>query len=359
MRDILDFYTNAPLLELGAAADSVRREKHPHGIVTYIVDRNINYTNVCVADCGFCAFYRRPKHAEGWTLSYEQIGAKIDEAKEVGAVQILMQGGHNPYIPFEWYLDLLRYIKTYHPIHIHGFSPSEVDFFAKTFRMDALDVIRELMKAGLNSIPGGGGEILVQRVRDQVAKKKAGADRWLEIMELAHGEGMKTSVTMMYGIGETLAERIEHLERVREVQARTNGFTAFICWPLQPENTPTMSHMPKTDALDYLRTVAIARIVLDNVPNLQASWVTMGLKIGQTALRFGCNDFGSLMIEENVVSAANTTHRTTTSEIERLVVDAGFKVARRRQDYTILGGTFGAGLGTSAIDTPVFASPAA
>jgi cyclic dehypoxanthinyl futalosine synthase len=336
MRDVLDFYTNASLLELGAEADRIRREKHPEGVVTYIVDRNINYTNVCVADCGFCAFYRRPKHGEGWTLSYEQIGAKIDEAKEMGAIQILMQGGHNPYIPFDWYLDLLRYIKTYHPIHIHGFSPSEVDFFAKTFRMDARDVIRELMKAGLDSIPGGGGEILVQRVRDQVAKKKAGADRWLEIMELAHGEGMKTSVTMMYGIGETLAERIEHLERVQTLQKRTNGFTAFICWPLQPENTPTMSHMQKTDAIDYLRTVAIARVVLDAVPNLQASWVTMGLKVGQTALRFGCNDFGSLMIEENVVSAANTTHRTTTEEIERLVRDAGFKVARRRQDYTIL-----------------------
>jgi cyclic dehypoxanthinyl futalosine synthase len=336
MKDVLDFYTNASLLELGAEADRIRREKHPEGVVTYIVDRNINYTNVCVADCGFCAFYRRPKHGEGWTLSYEQIGAKIDEAKEMGAIQILMQGGHNPYIPFDWYLDLLRYIKRNHPIHIHGFSPSEVDFFAKTFRMDARDVIRELMKAGLDSIPGGGGEILVQRVRDQVAKKKAGADRWLEIMELAHGEGMKTSVTMMYGIGETLAERIEHLDRVQALQKKTHGFTAFICWPLQPENTPTMSHMQKTDAVDYLRTVAIARIVLDDVPNLQASWVTMGLKVGQTALRFGCNDFGSLMIEENVVSAANTTHRTTTDEIERLVQDAGFKVARRRQDYTIL-----------------------
>jgi cyclic dehypoxanthinyl futalosine synthase len=339
MKDVLDFYTNASLLELGAEADRVRREKHPEGVVTYIVDRNINYTNVCVADCGFCAFYRRPKHGEGWTLSYEQIGAKIDEAKEMGAIQILMQGGHNPYIPFDWYLDLLRYIKRNHPIHIHGFSPSEVDFFAKTFRMDARDVIRELMKAGLDSIPGGGGEILVQRVRDQVAKKKAGADRWLEIMELAHGEGMKTSVTMMYGIGETLAERIEHLDRVQALQKKTHGFTAFICWPLQPENTPTMSHMQKTDAIDYLRTVAIARIVLDDVPNLQASWVTMGLKVGQTALRFGCNDFGSLMIEENVVSAANTTHRTTTDEIERLVQDAGFKVARRRQDYTILAPT--------------------
>jgi cyclic dehypoxanthinyl futalosine synthase len=335
-RDLLDFYTHAPLLELGLEADRVREARHPHGVVTYIVDRNINYTNVCVADCGFCAFYRRPKHGEGYTLSYEQIGQKIDETKALGGVQILIQGGHNPYIPFEWYLDLLKYIKTYHPIHIHGFSPSEVDFWATRFRMDARDVIRELRKAGLDSIPGGGGEILVQRVRDMVAPKKAGADRWLEIMELAHNEGMKSSVTMMYGIGETLAERMEHLERVKSLQARTGGFTAFICWPLQPENTPTMSHMQKTDAVEYLRTTAIARIVLDNVPNLQSSWVTMGMKIGQLALRFGCNDFGSLMIEENVVSAANTTHRTTIAEMEHLIRDAGFTPARRRQDYSII-----------------------
>jgi cyclic dehypoxanthinyl futalosine synthase len=336
MRDLLDFYQNASLLELGAEADRVRQELHPHNTVTYIVDRNINYTNVCVADCGFCAFYRRPKDAEGWTLSYEQIGAKIDEAKALGGVQILMQGGHNPYIPFEWYLDLLRYIKRNHHIHVHGFSPSEVDFWAKLYRMDAREVIRELQKAGLDSIPGGGGEILVQRVRDEVAKKKASADRWLEIMEIAHQEGMKTSVTMMYGIGETLAERLEHLERVKEVQARTGGFTAFICWPLQPENTPRMSHMQKTDAVDYLRTVAISRIALPNVPNIQSSWVTMGMKVGQTALRFGCNDFGSLMIEENVVSAANTTHRTSIEEMERLIRDAGFAPARRRQDYSII-----------------------
>ena len=336
MRDIVDFYRNASLLELGAGADKVRRQLHPGNVVTYIVDRNINYTNVCVADCGFCAFYRRPKDNEGYTLSFEQIGAKIEEAKALGAVQILIQGGHNPYIPFEWYLELMRYIKRNHPIHIHGFSPSEVDFFSTVFRMDARDVIRELQSAGLDSIPGGGGEILVQRVRDLVAKKKAGADRWLEIMGIAHGEGMKTSGTMMYGIGETLEERIEHLERVREVQARTGGFTAFICWPLQPENTPRMSNQPKTDSTEYLRTVAISRIVLDNVPNLQASWVTMGMKIGQLALRFGCNDFGSLMIEENVVSAANTTHRTSTAEMERLIRDAGFVASRRRQDYSLL-----------------------
>ncbi len=334
--ELLDFYTNASLLELGAAADRVRQEKHPGNTVTYIIDRNINYTNVCVADCGFCAFARRPKHGEGYTLSFEQIGTKIEELKALGGVQILIQGGHNPYIPFEWYLDLMKYIKRHHPIHIHGFSPSEIDFFAKLFRMDAIEVIRELRKAGLDSIPGGGGEILVQRVRDIVAPKKAGADRWLEIMELAHNEGMKTSVTMMYGLGETLAERLEHLQRVKEVQARTGGFTAFICWPLQPENTPTMSQQPKTGGVEYLRTVAFARVVLDNVPNLQSSWVTMGMKIGQIALRFGCNDFGSLMMEENVVSAANTTNRTSTDEMERLIRDAGFTPARRKQDYTLL-----------------------
>jgi cyclic dehypoxanthinyl futalosine synthase len=334
-RAFLGLYERAPLLELGWLADARRRELHPEGIVTYIVDRNINYTNVCVADCKFCAFYRRPKHAEGYVLSFEEIGRKIDEAKQLGAVQILIQGGHNPYIPFEWYLDLMRYVKRYHPIHIHGFSPSEVDFFATRFRMNAVDVIRELKAAGLDSIPGGGGEILVQEVRDRVAKKKAGADRWLEIMEIAHGLGMKTSVTMMYGLGESLADRVEHLVRVREVQARTGGFTAFITWPLQPEHTE-MEGTPKTDAITYLRTVAIARLVLDNVPNLQASWVTMGLKVGQISLRFGCNDFGSLMIEENVVSAAGTTHRTTVEEMRRHILDAGFKAARRRQDYSII-----------------------
>src|SRR6184192_3314869 len=334
-RDLLDFYTDAPLLELGAEADRVRQEKHPGDIVTYIIDRNINYTNVCVADCKFCAFARRPKHGEGYTLSFEQIGAKIEELKALGGVQILIQGGHNPYIPFEWYLDLLRYIKRHHPIHIHGFSPSEIDFLAGRFGMTLEAVIRELVAAGLDSVPGGGGEILVQEVRDRVAKKKAGADRWLEVMETAHRLGLKTSVTMMYGLGETTADRIEHLFRVKQVQARTGGFTAFICWPLQPEHTE-LAHLPKTDAVTYLRTQAIARIVLDNVPNIQASWVTMGPKIGQVALRFGANDFGSLMMEENVVSAAGTTNRTTLSEMQRLIADAGYTPKKRKQDYTIL-----------------------
>jgi len=334
-RSYLELYEKAPLLELGRLADEARWRLHPENVVTYIIDRNINYTNVCVADCKFCAFYRRPKHKEGYLLSYEEIGRKIEELKAIGGVQILMQGGHNPYIPFEWYLDLLRYIKRHHPIHIHGFSPSEVDFFAGRFGMTIEEVIRELMAAGLDSIPGGGGEILVQEIRDKVAKKKAGADRWLEVMAIAHRLGLKTSVTMMYGLGESLADRIEHLYRVREVQRVTRGFTAFICWPLQPENSQ-LAHLPKTDAVTYLRTQAIARIVLQDVPNIQASWVTMGMKVGQVALRFGANDFGSLMMEENVVSAANTTNRTTLAEMQRLIADAGYTPKQRKQDYTVL-----------------------
>lgn len=280
----LELYERAPLLELGQLADATRWRLHADPMVTYIIDRNINYTNVCVADCGFCAFYRRPKDKSGYVLSYEQIGAKIDECKAVGGVQILMQGGHNPYIPFEWYLELMRYIKRNHPIHIHGFSPSEVVFFSERFRMPVGDVIRQLREAGLDSIPGGGGEILVDAIRQYAAPKKAQTDDWLGVQEEAHRQGMKTSVTMMYGLGESTADRIEHLFRVRELQARTGGFTAFICWPLQPEGTPEFSHMEKTDAVTYLRTQAIARIICDNVPNIQASWVTMGHKVGQVAL---------------------------------------------------------------------------
>ena len=335
-RDALQLYQRASLLELGELADRVRWRHHPDPIVTYIIDRNINYTNVCVADCGFCAFYRRPKHGEGYVLSFEQIGGKIEECKELGGVQILIQGGHNPYIPFEWYLDLLRYIKQHHPIHIHGFSPSEVVFFSERFRMPVPDVIRELRAAGLDSIPGGGGEILVDQVRQRVAPKKAQADEWLGVQEEAHRQGLRTTVSMMYGMGESDADRIEHIYRVRAVQRRTGGFTAFICWPLQPEGTPELSHMQKTDAVTYLRTLAIARILLDNVPSLQSSWVTMGHKVGQVALRFGANDYGSLMMEENVVSAAGTTFRATIGEMERVIRDAGFEPRRRRQDYSLL-----------------------
>jgi cyclic dehypoxanthinyl futalosine synthase len=332
-RELLELYERAPLMELAALADQERRKRHPAGDVTYIIDRNINYTNICVADCKFCAFYRRPKHPEGYVLSFEEIGRKIDEAKAIGAVQILMQGGHNPYIPFEWYLDLLKYIKQHHPIHVHGFSPSEVEFFGKRFRMSVGEVIDQLKAAGLDSIPGGGGEILVDRIREQVAKKKSMTDGWLGVMGEAHRRGMKTSATMTYGLGETSADRIEHLLRLRQQQQETGGFTAFICWPLQPEHTE-MAEMPKTDAVTYLRTLAIARIALDNFQNLQSSWVTMGMKVGQVALHFGANDFGSIMMEENVVSAAGTTYRTSVAEMEQLIRGAGFRPVKRRQDYS-------------------------
>ncbi|MEE8060728.1 MAG: cyclic dehypoxanthinyl futalosine synthase [Gemmatimonadales bacterium] len=331
----LELYERASLLELGSLADAVRRRHHPDGIVTYIIDRNINYTNVCVTDCKFCAFYRRPKDNEGYVLSFEEIGAKIDECKAIGGVQILLQGGHNPYIPFEWYLDLMRYIKEHHPIHIHGFSPSEVVFFSGRFGIPMPEVVRRLNDAGLDSIPGGGGEILVDDIRQLVAKKKAMTDDWLGVQEEAHRQGMKTSVTMMYGLGESDADRIEHLLRIRESQRRTGAFTAFICWPLQPDGTE-MAHMPKTDAVTYLRTLAMGRIICDDIPNVQSSWVTMGLKVGQVALRFGANDFGSLMMEENVVSAAGTTFRATIEEMEHCIVDAGFEARRRRQDYSLI-----------------------
>jgi cyclic dehypoxanthinyl futalosine synthase len=334
-RNYLELYERAPLLELGRLADAQRYAHHPEEVVTYIIDRNINYTNVCVADCKFCAFYRRPKHSEGYVLPFEKIGEKIDECKALGGVQILLQGGHNPYIPFEWYLELMQYIKQHHAIHIHGFSPSVIVFFGERFGMPVAEVIRRLRAAGLDRIPGGGGEILVDEIRQRVAKKKAQTDEWLGVQEEAHRQGMKTSVTMMYGLGETLADRIEHLFRVREVQRRTGGFTAFICWPLQPEGTG-MADSVKTDAVTYLRTLAMARIILDNVPNLQSSWVTMGLKVGQVALRFGANDFGSLMMEENVVSSAGTTHRATIADMERSILDAGYQVRRRRQDYSMI-----------------------
>jgi cyclic dehypoxanthinyl futalosine synthase len=334
-REALELYQRAPLLELGAMADAVRHRLHPDPTVSYIIDRNINYTNVCVADCAFCAFYRRPKDNEGYVLSFEEIGAKIDECKAIGGAQILLQGGHNPYIPFDWYLELMRYIKAHHPIHIHGFSPSEVVFFSERFKLSVEDVVRQLREAGLDSIPGGGGEILVDEVRERVAKKKAQTEEWLGVQEEAHRQGMKTSVTMMYGLGESDEDRIEHFFRIREVQARTGGFTAFIAWPLQPEGT-AMADRVKTDAVTYLRTLATARILVDNIPNMQASWVTMGLKVGQIALRFGANDFGSLMMEENVVSAAGTTYRATIDEMERAIRDAGMVPARRRQDYSLI-----------------------
>lgn len=331
----LDAYRNMPALQLGAEADRLRADRHPEGHVTYIVDRNINYTNICVTDCKFCAFYRRPKDSEGYVLSFDEIGRKIDEAKTLGAVQILMQGGHNPYLTLDWYLDLLRYIKERHPIHVHGFSASEIDLIARISRISIRETLSALREAGLDSMPGAGAEILVDRVRDVIAKKKIDTARWIEIHETAHDLGILTTATMMYGAGETLEDRLEHMLQIKALQARTGGFTAFIPWSMQPRGTE-MEGAPEATGMDYLRTVATARIVLEEVDNLQVSYVTQGPKMAQVALRFGCNDFGSLMIEENVVSAAGTDFIMPESEIRRLIEDAGFTPKRRYQDYTLV-----------------------
>jgi CofH subfamily radical SAM domain protein len=294
---------------------------------------------LCVTDCRFCAFYRRPKDDEAYVLSYEEIGRKIDEAKAVGGVQILMQGGHNPYLPLDWYLGLLRYIKERHPIHVHGFSASEIEMIVKVSRLPLDEVLRQLREAGLDSIPGAGAEILVDAVRDFIAPKKIDANRWLEIHEAAHEAGLHTTATMMYGVGETWDDRLEHLLKLRASQARSlargrGRYTAFIAWSFQPLHTEMQDwDVPLGTGMDYLNITALSRLLLDNYDNLQVSYVTQGPKMAQLALRFGANDFGSLMIEENVVSAAGIDFIMPESEIRRLIEDAGFRASRRYQDY--------------------------
>jgi cyclic dehypoxanthinyl futalosine synthase len=322
-----------PLLELGAMARERAPNAAPGGTVSYIVDRNINYTNVCVTDCSFCAFYRRPGHEEGYVLSNEQIGAKIDEAKAIGAVQILMQGGHNPYLKLDYYTGLLDYIKTHHPIHVHGFSSSELDVIARVHKLDVATVIDELKDAGLDSVPGAGAEILVDDVRDQIAKKKIGTARWLDIHRTVHEHGLLSSATMMFGAGESRADRVEHMIRVRDLQRETGGFTAFIPWTLQSDGTG-MEGTPEPTASEYLKTIAISRLVIHNVPNLQVSYVTQGPKVAQVALHFGCNDFGSLMMEENVVSATGTDFIMPRSTLVEFIEEAGFEAVPRYQDYS-------------------------
>src|SRR6266513_1400134 len=332
-----------PLEELGALANARRdlaKAKSYAGrgneIVTYIVDRNINYTNVCNVYCKFCAFYRTEKDEDHYVLSFEQIDQKLDELSSVGGVQILMQGGHHPRLPFEWYIDLLHHIREKYPhINIHGFSPPEFQHFAATFRMSISEVISQFKKAGLGSIPGGGGEILVDRVRKKISPLKINSDQWLEVMQIAHELGLKSSATMMFGHVETIEERVEHLRRIRDQQDRSGGFTAFICWTFQPQHTVLKVKLP-TGVAEYLRTQALARIFLDNIENVQSSWVTQGPQIGQIALRFGANDFGSVMMEENVVSSAGTTFRLNAAEIESLIRDAGYEPRRRNNWYELL-----------------------
>ncbi len=324
------------LLELGALADLVRQRKHPEGVVTYIIDRNINYTNVCTAQCAFCAFYRDLPSSEGYLLTKQELSQKIEETMALGGRQLLLQGGLHPDLGIEYYEKLFRWIKaTYPEIWIHGLSPAEVNHICRVSSLDLESVLRRLMAAGLDSIPGGGAEILSDRVRGIIGIAKGTTKDWLDVMECAHRLGMRTTATMMFGHVETLEERIDHLLHLRELQDRTGGFTAFIAWTFQPENTAMAGE--ELTSFQYLRTLAVARVMLDNFPSVQASWVTQGGKIGQVSLRFGANDFGSLMIEENVVSAAGAHFRLTEAEIARNIQDAGFVPKRRTMHYEIVG----------------------
>ncbi|MBI5684383.1 MAG: dehypoxanthine futalosine cyclase [Verrucomicrobia bacterium] len=331
-----------PLAELGLLADARRRQKKADAydgrgnqIVTYIVDRNINYTNVCDVRCAFCAFSRDEGEAEAYVISHDEMARKIEELVAVGGTQILLQGGHHPELGIGFYLDLLGFIKSRFPqVNIHGFSPPEFCHFARAFQMPLAEVIRRFKEAGLGSIPGGGAEILVDRVRNRIAPKKCGADAWLGVMRCAHEQGLRTSATMMFGHIETVEERIEHLRRLRDLQDQTGGFTAFICWTFQPEHTQLRAE--RAGSHEYLRMLALSRIFLDNFDNVQASWVTQGPKIGQVALKFGANDFGGLMMEENVVSSAGTAFRITVEEMNRLITEMGYEPRQRDNWYRLL-----------------------
>jgi cyclic dehypoxanthinyl futalosine synthase len=321
----------ADLLELGMLADSVRWRLHPEPTVTYIIDRNINYTNVCSAQCAFCAFYRDLPSNEGYVLTKAELAQKIEETIALGGRQILLQGD----LGIEYYEELFRWMKATYPIWIHGLSPAEVKHIERVSSLTTEEALKRLMAAGLDSIPGGGAEVLSDRVRKVIGIAKGSTGDWLQVMETAHRLGMKTTATMMFGHVETLEERIDHLLHLRELQDRTGGFTAFIGWTFQPANTAIGGD--EVTSFQYLRTLAAARVMLDNFPNVQASWVTQGGKIGQVSLRFGANDFGSLMIEENVVSAAGAHFRLTEAEIARSIQDAGFVPKRRTMRYEIVG----------------------
>lgn len=339
--DALRLY-HLPLEELGALADRRRQlartsahDGRGNQIVTYIVDRNVNYTNVCNVYCKFCAFYRTEKDADAYVISLDEMDKKIEETVALGGTQILMQGGHHPKLSLQWYLDLLSHIREKFPqVNIHGFSPSEFIHFREVFGLSLEDIISQFVKAGLGSIPGGGGEILVDRVRQRISPLKAMSDDWLSVMDVAHRLGLSSTATMMFGHVETIEDRIEHLERVRAQQDKSKGFTAFIAWTFQAEHTRLKA--PTVGAHDYLRTQALSRIYLDNFPSVQSSWVTQGLEIGQVALKFGANDLGSIMIEENVVSKAGTTYQMGVADMRRLIEDLGYEAHQRDNWYNLL-----------------------
>ena len=335
--DAVALYREAPTALLGRLADEVRARLHPDRIVTYIIDRNVNYTNVCVARCSFCAFYRPVGAADGYVLGFDEIAAKIAETIELGGGQLLLQGGHNPDLPIAWYEDLFRAVKARFPgFRLHALSPPEVIHLSRLSKLPVARVIERMVAAGLDSIPGGGAEILVDRVRRLLnCYSKASADEWIDVMRHAHRAGLRTTATMMYGSVETPEERVEHLLRLRDLQDETGGFTAFITWSYQPEHTELGGC--EATGVEYLRTLALARLVLDNFDNLQASWVTQGGKVGQLSLAYGANDMGSVMIEENVVRAAGASYCMDEVEIVRNIENAGFVAKRRNMHYEILG----------------------
>ena len=331
-----------PLTELGALADHRRQlakakayDGRGNEIVTYIVDRNINYTNVCSVYCKFCAFYRTEKDPDAYVITLPELDQKIEEMIAAGGTQILLQGGHHPKLPLQWYLDLLAHVRARFPqINVHGFSPPEFIHFAKLFDMPVEEIIRKFMQAGLGSIPGGGAEILADNVRQRIAPLKATTDEWLEVMATAHRLGLSTTATMMFGHVETIEDRLEHLERVRALQEKTKGFTAFIGWTFQPENTQLKAST--AGAHEYLRMQALARIFLDNFGNVQASWVTQGPEIGQIALKFGANDLGSIMLEENVVRHAGASFRMSVADMRRLIAELGYEPRQRDNWYRLV-----------------------
>lgn len=332
--DTLRLYESNEIEKMGHAANQIMQKWHPEPITTFVIGRNINYTNICDVYCKFCAFYRGPGSAEGYVLPDEEVYKKIQETIDVGGTEILMQGGTNPNLPFSYYTDLLRNIKKRFDIHMHSFSPAEVWKMVEVSGLPLEQVLRELKEAGLDSIPGGGAEILDDRTRKKISRLKGSWTEWMDCMKTANKVGLHTTATMVIGFGETLEERALHLHRVREAQDETNGFLAFISWTFQPENTNLRAE--KTPPEEYLKNVAISRIVLDNIPNFQSSWVTMGPDIGKKSLSFGCNDFGSTMMEENVVSAAACTHKVNTGQIIQLIREAGKIPAQRNTKYDIL-----------------------
>ncbi|MFQ5444310.1 MAG: cyclic dehypoxanthinyl futalosine synthase [Nitrospinales bacterium] len=332
--EAVELFSCNDILLLGNVASRIAGMANPEKVVTYIIDRNINYTNICVTDCTFCAFYRKESDADSYVHPFATLAEKIEETLAAGGRQILLQGGHNAKLGIDYFEDLFRRIKARFDIHLHALSPAEIFHISKISKITLDETLRRLREAGLDSIPGGGAEILVDRVRNVISAKKCTADQWLEVMAKAHGMGIPTTATMMFGHVESIEERVEHLIRLRTQQDETGGFTAFIPWTFQPGNSELGPQVKdKVSSWEYLKTLAICRIVLDNFDNIQSSWVTQGPKIGQMSLFYGANDMGSTMIEENVVRAAGTVYCMDETEIRRLIEDIGAKAQRRNMRY--------------------------